>query len=100
MTAMDLLTNLTGREFTIAARDGSIVVAPASGLTASDRDALRHHKPALLALLKREKPPPAFFWMYPEGKNAAHHMGEGGSVPLIADLYTWEGAGSWFRPSL
>lgn len=51
MGAPELLQHLRGAGFTIDAIDGGIRVAPASALTDAQRQAVRTHKPQLLALL-------------------------------------------------
>ncbi len=56
MGAPELLQHLRGAGFTIDAVDGGIRVAPASALTDAQRQAVRTHKPQLLALLTRPTP--------------------------------------------
>lgn len=56
MGAPDLLQHLRGTGFTIDAMDGGIRVAPAAALTDAQRQAIRTHKPELLALLARSTP--------------------------------------------
>lgn len=99
MTAFELLGELAGRGFTLTNREGALVVTPASKLKGDDRDALKRHKAALLAVLALDgRFPPRFFWMYRRGKKLIHHMGEGENIPQQGvTLYTWEGAPAWFR---
>lgn len=56
MGARDLLAELAGAGFTIAADDGRLVIRPWSKLSESMRDALREAKPELLALLAGGEP--------------------------------------------
>ena len=63
MTTSDLLADLTRQGFTFAPDGDGIRVTPASRLTAEQREAIRAHKPALLALLAAPlRPAPAFLW--------------------------------------
>lgn len=56
MGAPDLLQHLRSAGFAINAVDGGIRVAPAAALTDAQRQAIRAHKPELLALLARPTP--------------------------------------------
>lgn len=56
MGAPGLLQHLRGAGFTIDAVEGGIRIAPASALTDAQRQAIRTHKPELLALLARTTP--------------------------------------------
>lgn len=49
--AFDLLSQLRAAGFTLAARDGKLIVTPASRLTPELTASIREHKPALLELL-------------------------------------------------
>jgi hypothetical protein len=57
VTATDLLSDLARRGFTLAPDGDGIRVCPASRLTEDLREAVRQHKPELLALLR--SPPPS-----------------------------------------
>lgn len=51
--ALNLLSQLRAAGFTLAARDGKLIVTPASRLTPELTASIREHKPALLELLAR-----------------------------------------------
>lgn len=58
MTASSLMASLTGRGVILSADGGRLSVdAPAGVLTEDDRDALRRHKAAILAILDGAPPP-------------------------------------------
>ena len=54
MGAADLLQRLRTTGFSVTADGGGIRVAPGAGLSADQRQAIRDHKPELLALLNDE----------------------------------------------
>lgn len=57
--SIDLLQNLRQRGFRLTELPGGkLKVSPSERLTDADRDAIRNHKPALLALLANEYSPP------------------------------------------
>ena len=56
MISDDLLVNLRTVGFTLSAKGGKLLVSPASKLTPELTEAIREHKPALLALLAAERP--------------------------------------------
>ena len=51
-----LLDNLQSAGFTLAVRDGKLIVAPASRLTPELTEAIREHKAGLLALVLMDRP--------------------------------------------
>lgn len=72
MGAADLLSALGAAGLSVSVDAGRLMVSPASRLTDTHRDAIRHHKAELLALLSA---PPAA----PEGGAATAEGGEGGA---------------------
>ena len=54
MTAAQLLVDLRARDFYVAARGVGVSVTPREKLSFADRQAIKAHRPALLALLKLE----------------------------------------------
>lgn len=59
MNTRDLVTALRARGFVLAVADGTLAVCPATGLTAADREAIRHNLPELVAALANEPLEPA-----------------------------------------
>ena len=56
ITSPTLLADLTRRGFTVRVVAGSISVIPGSGLTSTDRQAIRERRAELLALLSPAEP--------------------------------------------
>lgn len=72
MNASMIIESLTARGFALAIVAEGIRVTPSSALTDADREAIRAHKPQLLALL--------------QGQQQQGGAGAAGSEKLIADL--------------
>jgi hypothetical protein len=56
MTAGAVLQRLVERDFVVAARDGRLVVTPASRLTDADRELIRRHRDEMLTLVTPDLP--------------------------------------------
>jgi TubC N-terminal docking domain len=77
VTAAELLADLTCQGFRLTREDDGISVRPASRLTGELRQAIRTHRPALLALLAvPARTAPVFCWDQAEAERLLAQMGE------------------------
>jgi hypothetical protein len=78
VTVVQLLANLVCQGFRITRAGDGVRVAPAARLTDEVRQAVRAHKPALLALLSSPRgPAPAFVWDQAEADRLMAELRDG-----------------------